>query len=307
MSTGATGDSAHGQGHGAGWARDEAAALLLRALVDDAAVYPPGNAPLGEAVAHHLTARSAWYAPVVGPLLVPASSVAALPGLLPPEVGPEAPLAVGIIADGGLEGLLAAHSDAASEPRLHVLHGEIAVRGDDVRGQVRSILDAAEFPDLFVEIPLRDRAAALAALDEVAAHESGESVKLRTGGTAREAFPDEETVAWGLRCAIDRDLGVKLTAGLHHAVRHTDPATGFEHHGFLNALVAVRAALLGAEVEDMARLLAERDPARLLPHVHRMSEPDATVVRSFLRSFGCCGVTDPVADLVDLGLLRAST
>jgi hypothetical protein len=303
MSTGATGDSASRTG----WARDDAAALLLRGLVDDAAVYPPGNAPLGPAVADHVAARSAWYAPVLGPLLVPASSVAALPGLLPPEVGADAPLAVGIIADAGLDGLLAAFSDAASEPRLHVVHGEIAVRGDDVASQVRSVLDVAAFPDLFVEVPLRDRAGALAALDAVAAHESGESVKLRTGGTTREAFPDEEAVAWGLRCAIDRDLGVKLTAGLHHAVRHTDPVTGFEHHGFLNALVAVRAALLGAEVPDMARLLAERDPARLLPHVHRMSEPDATVVRSFLRSFGCCGVADPVADLLDLGLLRAST
>lgn len=300
MSTGATGDRASGSG----WARDDAGALLLRGLVDDAAIYPPGNAPLVQAVADHVAARAAWYAPLVGPLLVPASAVAGLPGLLPPTVDAAAPLAVGIIADAGLDGLLAARSDIASEPRVHVVHGEIAVRGDDVRAQVRAVLDAAAFPDLFVEVPLPDRAAALAALDEVAAHESGESVKLRTGGTTREAFPDEETLAWGLRCAIDRDLGVKLTAGLHHAVRHTDPITGFEHHGFLNALVAVRAALLGAEVPDMARLLAERDPARLLPHVHRMSEPDATVVRSFLRSFGCCGVSDPVLDLVTLGLLN---
>lgn len=304
MSTGATGDRAHGPD----WARDDATAVLLRGLVDDAAVYPPGNAPLAQAVTDHLAARAAWYAPVVGPLLVPASAVAALPALLPPEVGPESPLAVGIIADAGLDGLLAAASDAASEKRLRVVHGEIAVAaGGDVRERVREALDRDRFPDLFVEIPLRDRGAALAALDEAAAHESGESVKLRTGGTSREAFPDEETVAWGLRCAIDRDLGVKLTAGLHHAVRHTNPVTGFEHHGFVNALIAVRAALLGAEVPDMARLLAERDPARLLPHVHRMSEPDATVVRSFLRSFGCCGVTDPVTDLVALGLLNPPT
>ena len=52
---------------------------LLRGLVDDAAVFPPGSAPLPEAVAAHRDHRTAWYADMVGPLLVPASTLRSLP------------------------------------------------------------------------------------------------------------------------------------------------------------------------------------------------------------------------------------
>ena len=46
-------------------------------LVDDAAVFPPGNAALPDAVAAHREHRAAWYADLVGPLLVPAVVAAA--------------------------------------------------------------------------------------------------------------------------------------------------------------------------------------------------------------------------------------
>jgi len=41
----------------------------------------------------------------------------------------------------------------------------------------------------------------------------------------------------------------KCTAGLHHAVHHTDPATGFVHHGFLNIVAATARAIVGGDVE----------------------------------------------------------
>lgn len=36
-------------------------------LVDDAAVFPPGDLPVPDAVAAHRVHRSAWYAGFVGP------------------------------------------------------------------------------------------------------------------------------------------------------------------------------------------------------------------------------------------------
>jgi hypothetical protein len=47
---------------------------LFDGLVDDAAVFPPGNAPLDRALIGHRRHREAWYAGLVGPLVVPASS-----------------------------------------------------------------------------------------------------------------------------------------------------------------------------------------------------------------------------------------
>ena len=43
---------------------------LFAALVDDAAMFPPGNATVPEAVAAHRDHRRSWFAPLVGPLVV---------------------------------------------------------------------------------------------------------------------------------------------------------------------------------------------------------------------------------------------
>ena len=67
------------------------------ALLDDAAVFPPGNLSLAEAVtAHHGHRRSA-YAELVGPLVLPA---AALGGLVPLLRADTAPLAVSVTLPG---------------------------------------------------------------------------------------------------------------------------------------------------------------------------------------------------------------
>ncbi len=56
----------------------QASPLLFAGLVDDAAMFPPGNAPLERALAEHLTYRQSGYAELVGPLLVPAARLAEL-------------------------------------------------------------------------------------------------------------------------------------------------------------------------------------------------------------------------------------
>jgi hypothetical protein len=50
---------------------------LFAGLVDDAAVFPPGSASVPDAVSAHRRHRTAWYADLVGPLLLPASAVTA--------------------------------------------------------------------------------------------------------------------------------------------------------------------------------------------------------------------------------------
>ncbi|HEY9379419.1 MAG TPA: hypothetical protein VIQ02_20255, partial [Jiangellaceae bacterium] len=48
-------------------------AALFTGLIDDAALFPPGNAPMPVAMHDHSGHRAAWYAPLVGPFLCPAS------------------------------------------------------------------------------------------------------------------------------------------------------------------------------------------------------------------------------------------
>src|SRR5258706_15580954 len=102
---------------------------LLARLVDDAAVFPPGNAPLPEAVAAHHGHRAAWYADLVGPLLVPASAVRS--GELAGAVDRDLDLDVGIIGDSGIDALTGAAGALPGRVRLRQLEVAVAKRGED--------------------------------------------------------------------------------------------------------------------------------------------------------------------------------
>jgi hypothetical protein len=127
-------------------------------------------------------------------------------------------------------------------------------------------------------------------------------VKLRTGGTTQAAFPSRPALAAAVSAAVAAELPFKCTAGLHHAVRHTDPATGLAHHGFLNVLLAVRAARAGA---DPAEQLAAEDPRAVAERAGALTETEVADVRRQLRSIGTCSVAEPLADLHLLDLVGA--
>jgi hypothetical protein len=158
---------------------------------------------------------------------------------------------------------------------------------------------------VFVELPqlgtagVGDRPSPgwLAALDEVAMADL--RGKLRTGGVEADLFPDEAGLATAIESMLDRELAFKCTAGLHRAVRHRAEATGFEHHGFLNVLLATRASLDG---DDVSAALADRDPSAVADRVRGLGPDGVLRTRRWFTSFGCCGVEDPWSDLVDLGL-----
>lgn len=266
---------------------------LFARLVDDAAVFPPGSAPLPEALAAHRRHRAAWYADLVGPLLVPASALSAVAG----------PVGVGVVGDSGIAGLFAALDGARDGVRVHQVEVAVAKRGEDPRPGLRALLALlAERPHLlgYAEIPLTW--GLLAALDSVSeARATGTPVapKFRTGGLAAELFPTPMELAAVICACRDRDLPFKLTAGLHHATRYTDPETGFTHHGFLNVLVATAVAADGAEVSDVAQLLGTVDPVPLI----EAAQPRLSDERPLWIGFGTCSIPDPLEDLQRLGLM----
>ncbi len=276
---------------------DKVAGLVL-GLVDDAAVFPPGNAPVAAAVAAHRTHRSAWYTETVGPLLVRSSDVVTL--LEATRAGDD--LRIGLVADEGLTGLVEAigllfdHDERAALAQV-----EIALPADhDPAAATRVLLDQLAFSAMaYVEVPRTGWESAL----DVLAEDGAERAKYRTGGSTAAAHPSDAELAAFVRGCLDRGLGFKLTAGLHHAIRSTSQE-GFEQHGFLNVLAAVAAGLAAASVDDLAAVLAERDAGRV---VSSLAGAEVAAVRRCFVSFGCCGVTDPVDDLVALGLLTGGT
>lgn len=263
-------------------------------LIDDAAVFPPGNATIDEAVSAHRDHQSSWYAEAVGPLLVRSSDVVTL--LEATRPGDD--LRIGLIADDGLTGLVESigllfdHDERAALAQV-----EIPLPPEhDPAAAMQVLLDQLAFSaTAYVEVPRTGYEGAL----DVLAEDGAERAKFRTGGATTAAFPSEAELAAFVSACLERKLGFKLTAGLHRAVRNTS-AEGFEQHGFLNVLAAVAAGQGGAGAAELAGLLARRTAGPLL---QCLAGADVAGVRRAFVSFGCCGVTDPVDDLVALGLM----
>lgn len=287
---------------------------LFRRLADDAALFPPGNAPMPVAVAEHRIHRTAPYADLVGPLLCPASR---LDELLVEVGDEEPPVAVGLIGDRGPAHLAEAATAALTDPRVVLVQLECPIPAGQKDQEVVPpavglafdllAVDPAHRTDCFVEVPRRHGWLAVpSALGGMGDADRVVGAKLRTGGTSADAFPSDRELADFVAAATRADRPFKLTAGLHHAVRHTDPATGFEHHGYLNVLAAVVAAVDPATAgADPVDLIAERDPEPLRALVAAaLDRPDrAGRARARFRSYGTCSIAEPLADLVRLGLL----
>ena len=306
---------------------------LLVGLVDDASAVPPCTVTLSEAVAGHTVHRTAWYADMVGPLLLTATQIteAVDHGSLPGLTANVPPLAVGVVADDGpaprgLDRVVAAvaagsgpdpgpdppphpqphpqpHPGAAAWLRVRHVEIPVAMRGDDPIPGLSAVIEAAgSVPAVtfYAEIPLTW--GVLASLDQLAeARAAGVDVapKFRTGGLAAELFPTPIELAAVICACRDRALPFKLTTGLHRAIRRTDPETGLVNHGFMNVLAAVLAADAGAEAADLAELLGGTDPGMLVEVTNGL----LGTARPLWRGFGTCGVGEPLADLRSLGLL----
>ena len=142
---------------------------------------------------------------------------------------------------------------------------------------------------------------ALASLPEV--DDGSVRSKFRTGGADSEQVPSFAELAAVLHAAVDAGIGIKLTAGLHHAVA-ANRSDGTIAHGVLNVINAVDAADRGASRSRIAAILAQPDPADA---VRRLDEARVAAVRSTFLSFGCCGVTEPLAEIAALGLIPPLT
>jgi hypothetical protein len=276
---------------------------LFEALVDDAALFPPGNAPMPDAVTGHLSRRRGPWRHLVGRFLCAASRLPELRAALDGRVPAGEALTLGIVVDTGLDGLGEALRQVAEEPRLALALVEIPLPRDLSGPALRSAAEATvqALPDLeaYVELPRNDGwRDALAVVADTAY-----GAKLRTGGLSAELFPTEGEVAAFVEACVAAETPFKCTAGLHHAVRHTDPATGFEHHGFLNILLATHAATQGESDATVTGLLAERDGAALAARAATLDPTEAVVARSFFVAYGSCSIDEPVDDLTALALL----
>lgn len=271
----------------------------FRQLVDDAAIFPPGLSPLPVAVRAHAEHLRSPHRDFVGPFIVGADAVDQLADLVTVDDYPTG-LRISVVVPATTS--VAQVVDDVSGLELVRLVA-VEVKLDPSRSPASHIgTVATQTPPhvtAYVEAPRPAEPTWPQVLDAVAAHRL--TLKLRTGGTEEAAFPTDLEVATWIRDAVAADLPFKCTAGLHNALRHTSPETGFEHHGYLNLLTATWLASTGGDLPDIEDVVAERDSARLASAV--ALNPGIAGARRWFTSYGSCSVMEPLHDLEALGLL----
>ncbi|MCS3779047.1 hypothetical protein [Tsukamurella ocularis] len=270
---------------------------LLAGLVDDAGLFPPTALSMGEALARHRRDLAGGDPMLTHRFLCPVERIDELRAGLADEDR----IALGLIASAGTpDGALAAASATVdADPRLRLALVEIACDPADLGAALPSA--TALGTQVFVEA--RDRADTPRLATALAGRAAG--LKIRCGGARSDLFPHPDEVAAVLVAAAASGVPVKATAGLHHAVRHRDPATGFTHHGFLNLVLAAARAAAGAQHGAVSAALANTDGPALAAEAAGLSPAGTAAARRLLRAYGSCSTAIPLTEAAALGLAPA--
>ena len=295
---------------------------LLERLIDHAALFPPAQMGMDDALAEDRAARSAEQSWMIGRFVCRASQLEALreaaggweqapplsvvlDGVTPTD---EVSWTEAVRADAAV--VRAARDDGAPVEALELplpspRPGSAALLAAQ---SAMLTLRVEKYLELMPGERWRDTLpAAIGATAAV-----GARVKLRCGGATAESFPSIEQVA--LVIAASRRAGVvfKATAGLHHPLRHVDAETGLPMHGFLNLLAAAAfSAAHGSTAGTLERVLAQEDPAAFTVSERgleaeglRASTEQIAAARHYLfTGYGSCSWREPVEDLQRLGML----
>ncbi|CAB4845990.1 unannotated protein [freshwater metagenome] len=274
----------------------ERATAFLVGIVDDAEAVAPGSTSLADAIQTHRSHRHEPHGLVVGPLLAQVSRLAEVLDALDAHASSD-PLDLVLIADTGLVEAAEARAVLLDDDRVELVGLEVALpRDSSMALAAHTTLDSLDFAlPAAIELP---RAAGWQEALGVIASDGAERVGFRAGGTG-EFVPDHDLAEF-VHAAVQRGASFKLTTGPGRALRHTDPASGTEHHGFLNVLAATAEALDGRGLEHLVAVIAERDP---LPLLAILGDAEPRTVRARFTSFDSDSLGQTIEDMRTLGML----
>jgi hypothetical protein len=294
---------------------------LLEGRLDYAGLFPPAALGMPEAwrtFERHRGSEESW---LTGSFVCP---IGRLHELAPLPAAHAAPFALSLLLGGTAREM--EEAEAAWESFRQGVATTVEIRAWELRLPRESAADPSPWLDRQCLLPgLAPRfweAGAdwtLAERDNLAfalAHHPGPAamgLKLRCGGVSAEELPSVERLCQDLFLAARHALPLKLTAGLHHPLRHQ--RDGRPMHGFLNLYLAALAARLPHVDEAQLKALLEEEKASAFAvegqRVRwRDLEWDAVILggaRAWVTGHGSCSVDEPVEDLKALGWWPAST
>jgi len=295
---------------------------LLRGIVDYAGLFPPASLDMSSAVGEYALHRDGAESWALGRFVLPAARLAEFDEtaahLLPREGSRSWALSALLGTDveqdvGRIEEFNTRHRDARAG----------AVLVDTVELKTHSVRDVARASELldrrfdtYMEVPVADDPAEL--IDAIG--ETTCKAKIRTGGLTTDVFPTSAHVQRFIKRCVDRGVGFKATAGLHHPIRaeyrltYASDAPKGPMFGFLNVLLGVAATHEALSGGDVIAVLEERDADAFAFCDHagspaaewrgrRLSTESLERARESLTAFGSCSFREPVDDLRALHLL----
>jgi hypothetical protein len=272
----------------------------LSQLIDYAGLFPPAKLAIADAWAEYNAARATPYSWILGRFIIPARL------LLEMSERPEGAFSV-IAGAPELDGVATLRAQGVAVEALEIPPAEGITAVEAVAKDVAAA-GLADQP-VYVEIS-RAHSDLPGAMHTLSRARLG--AKLRCGGLTADAFPSVREVAAFIAAATAAGVPYKATAGLHHPVRHTDAATGFQMHGFLNLLSAAAIAPR-ADRALLERIVAEEDAAAFRFEESALRWRDERIETRELAhareaafiAYGSCSFSEPIDDLTGLGILGA--
>lgn len=319
---------------------------LLTGFIDYAGLFPPAKLPLDQAFANFLRYRRDAESWLLRTFVCPVEKLAELqPYAREFEEGGQ-PLRLALLATpspatdwkGFLQGLivdLERTVDFKKKHKSRVAYDSYEMKipdelcGEDrfddfhtlVHGNFGFLDENGAAPErAFYEVrfdPARFQMPAMLLSCFVEDDERRKGFKLRCGGATAAAIPSLDEVAFAVLACRAPSLPLKLTAGLHHPLRHFDKGLGCPLHGFVNVFCAgALAATLDDEDVDantalIKELLADEDPKNFTFdtdgfawRARRVGLDTIAASRKTLTiSQGSCSFDEPREDLRALGWL----
>jgi hypothetical protein len=292
-----------------------AAEVLLRSLIDYAGTFPPAKLSLAEAIKVYADHRSQVHAWMLGRFVLPSTALEEFDTVAPPFLRKAHGLwPVTIVGDRETmpDARRLADFNREWKGRAAIVAVEFGpMTPSEIAATARGL---PRDLDMYFEIPPgSDIEATLAEI----ATSSGRA-KIRTGGLTPNAFPDAMALIGFLEACHHARVPFKATAGLHHAVTGSYALTGaadsarVSMYGFLNVALAALFVQVGDNPIDTLDVLRESSPEAfsfsnegLLWRERIISLVSlANVRRRFFKGFGSCVFSEPIAELVRLGIVE---
>ena len=290
---------------------------LLDNVIDYAGLFPPAKLSMEDAVSEYLELLNSPESWLVSRFVCPAARLSELADELEAQKA-EIGFGITVIGTGGDDANAFGKGIIHDASAFATFNGrcsdicmieayEVKSPKNEIKAALRALVPFREL-ETFVEIPwddnVHDNLHLIAETDWLGA-------KARTGGLEASAFPSPDKLAGYIQECLNLSITFKLTAGLHHPVRHLNPEINVMEHGFLNVLVA---AAVSDEHQlnrkEIVRILEEVDAGAFTFTQDAAGWRDLEAnldaiedMRGIFISYGSCSVREPVDELRRLNLM----